>query len=341
MTRLRCGLLGLEDEGRVLLEALTAHPAFELVALGDPTHRALRETAEALRVPAFQDCRSLLVETTPRAVLIALPPDAAAEPLRICAERGIAVLQTAPWTVNFETAAAVVQSFERAGGLHAVGLPWRCEPAYEPLRDLNAALGRVYAMSVDAGGSLAGRDGWRGDAQRAGGGTLLQDAYEPVDLLVAACGLPNQVHATTGCAAGPADARPYDTEDAIALVGTYAQQRCATVQSCRAAAERGWTVVLRGAQASAEVTPHRLRLTGPAGERLTEKRVRQRQRYAPVLAAFAGALIQGVGNAALASRSHLPTMALMQAAYLSAKTGQPESPARFLALAGQPEWPRL
>ncbi len=335
MERLRCGVLGLAGEGQTLLEAVAANRALELVALADPDHPALRETAETFHAPVFRDCRSSLVEASPQAAFVALPAFQAVDALRTAAERGIAVFQLAPWAIDFEAAVGVVQLFERSGHPHVIARPWRVEPAYEPLREISPLLGRVYALEVNVTGTRVGRQGWRGDAQRAGGGTLFHDAYEPVDMLVTLCGLPEQVYAITAWVPGPGEPRPYDTEDAMSVLCRYTQDRMVTITSCRTADVGDWKVVLRGSRASAEITPPRLRILDGTGQKVTEKRVRQRNRYSLAVAAFTTALLEGVHDTSSTARQHLPTMALLQAAYLSAKTGHPESPAKLLDLAGR------
>ena len=176
MQRLRCGLLGLDGEGRSLLEAVVSNPALELVAVGDPEHPTLRETAEQTGAKAFQDCRSLLVETSPEAVFVALPACQAGDYLRTAAERAISVFQLVPWATDFETAAGLADLFERTGCPHVIARPWQTERAYGQLRDLHDLLGRVYAVGVDVIGSSGDRRGWRGDADRVGGGTQYHDA---------------------------------------------------------------------------------------------------------------------------------------------------------------------
>ncbi len=332
MKRLRCGLLGLAGEGQALLDAVVANPTVELVAVGDPEHPALRPTAEKFGAQAFEDCRSLLVEAPLEVVFVALPPYQAGEYLRTPAQRGVGVFQLAPWALDFEAAAELAHLFDGLGCPYVIARPWQTERAFDRLRDVREALGRVYAIDVDVVAARLGREGWLGDAQRAGGGTLLHDTYEQIDLVLTLCGLPEQVYAAAGWLPGPAEPRPYDTEDAMSVICKYSQDRFATITSCRAAAALKWKVTLRGTAATARVLPKSVRVTNSAGERIAEVRVRSRNRYSLAVNAFVTAMLEGTKSISPSAREHLPTMALMQAAYLSAKTGHPESPATFLDL---------
>ena len=334
MQRLRCGLLGLNGEGRGLLDAVVSNPALELVALGDPEHPGLRETAEQTGAKAFQDCRSLLVETSPEVVFVALPARLAGDYLRTAAEHAIGVFQLAPWAIDFEAAAGLADLFERSVCPHVIARSWQVERAYDRLRALHDLLGRVYAVGVDVIGSSRDRHGWRGDADWVGGGTLYHDAYEQIDMVVTLCGVPEQVYAAAGQITGPGGPRLHDTEDAMSVICNYSQDRFATVTSCRAEVAADWTVTMRGTAATARISPKSMRVTGPAGERISATRVRARNRYRPAVAAFATSLLEKTASIPSSSRDHLPTMAVMQAAYLSAKTGSPESPAAFLRITG-------
>lgn len=331
--RLRCALLGLGGEGKALLDAVLSNRALKLIALGDPEHPALQETAEAAGAQAFADCRLLVVETLPDAVFVALPAYQASDYVRASAERGIAVFQLAPWAIDFEVAATLVRLFGRHKGMHVVARPWQMEPAYERLGDVGELLGRVHTVNVEVMCARCRCEGWLADAHSAGGGALFNDAYEQVDMVVTLCGLPEQVYAVAGWVPGPGEARPYDTEDAMSVVCKYSQDRLATITSCRAADKADWTVTLRGSRASARITPQRLRITAPSGGKIVDRRVRNRNRYSAVVTTFATALREIPVATVSSSRDHLPTMAVMQAAYLSTKTGDPESPTKFLDMA--------
>ncbi|MCK4660854.1 MAG: Gfo/Idh/MocA family oxidoreductase [Phycisphaerae bacterium] len=336
MRRLRCGLLGLAGRGQDLLEAVASSPVVELIAIGDPGQPDLRRTAEKFRVQAFEDCRSLLVEMSPEALFCALPVYQAADYLPVAAERGIGVFQLTPWAIDFESAAGLVRLFESCRCPHVIARLWRVEPAYQRLGEVREFFGRVYAVEVHVSAPRPDREGWLGDAKRAGGGTLLHDAYEQVDMVVTLCGLPEQVYAVAGWFPGPGDPRPYDTEDAMSVVCRYAQDRFATVASYRTAGGDDWKVTLRGTAATAEVLPQSLRVLSSEGDCVSQARVCSRNRYTAAVAAFADSLLEGT-DLEPTSQDHLPTMAVIQSAYLSARTSHPESPAKFLHLAGNPQ----
>lgn len=96
-------------------------------------------------------------------------------------------------------------------------------------------------------------------------------------------------------------------------------------------------MTLCGSRATVAVTPDSMTVTDSEGQCLTQTTVRTTNRYAPAINVFVAALSADVQVIPSGVSEHLGTMATIRAAYLSVKTGQPESPGRFLELTGHGE----
>ena len=92
-----------------------------------------------------------------------------------------------------------------------------------------------------------GSTGWRGDSLRAGGGILLNGAYQQVDMLVHLMGMPIFVDAQCCTAVAPGKACNYDTEDAAQLAMRFTGERIASLTASLTASEPFWKVTLIGA----------------------------------------------------------------------------------------------
>ena len=105
------------------------------------------------------------------------------------AARGLAVFCEKPLATSLADAAAMADCVRRAGVVHQVGLVLRRSPAFTMLRRLAAdpANGRVMSIVFrdDQYIPIRGfyRSTWRGDAARAGAGTMLEHSIHDVDLL--------------------------------------------------------------------------------------------------------------------------------------------------------------
>jgi len=332
MKRLKVALLGLQGVGTELLRAAQADDQFELVAIAEADSETLRREAEGLSVPLFADHRSAIVESVQLgldAVLITLPPYQAVEFDVLAAERGIGVFQTVPWARNVLEARRVVEVFARCGVPLVLARPWQSEPATAGLRDPASLVGRVFAAEVSVRAS-PGPLGWRGDSVRAGAGVLLNDAYEQLDLLVCLFGLPQTVFGQARQAISPGAPRKYDTEDAMALTLVFSGDRVGSLMAWRGAGAPEWSITLVGQDGVIHLCRERMAVHRPDLLVPQVHSIRTSYRMAPALAAFGAAHQAGLRKRESMAAEHLSTIAVLEAAYLSAKTGAPESPRPFL-----------
>lgn len=335
MRRVRVGLLGLCGPGRELFEALRACPHTELASVADRDRTLTAKLAEVAEGKACDDYRQLIVESAGiglDAVFVALPASEAPEYVRLAARHGLAVLVVPPYARDFGTAVELAGLFPDERPL-IVARTWEHEPAYAKLQELPAVAGYVFCASGHLVENVADAPEWLGNAQQAGGGVLSHGGYELVDVVVMLVGVPDAVFAAAGFAVAPGQARPYDTEDAASVVFRYSDDRIAGITCRRARSGGAWRLTLAGDQATVTVTEGSLRVTNAAGQVVTEAVVETGNRFAAQVGALATAL--GAGTVPQSSRAtdHLKTLATLEAAYLSIRTGQAESPRGFLDLA--------
>jgi predicted dehydrogenase len=313
--------LGSSGPGLELLEALRADPKVELAAVSEASQR-LAERGRADSIEShYDDHRQLIVESAStgiEAVFMALPAFEAEEYLPVAAGRGLAVFVVPPFSRTFDTTVELAGRFSAKRCPIVVARTWAVEsPALagsqvvEQAGHIFAADGRVSEPTVDV-------QGWRGDSHRAGGGVLLHGGYEMVDAIVTLMGVPDAVFCATSAAAGPKQVRTYDTEDAAAATFRYADSRVATLACRRAETEPVWGLTLLGTQAT-------LSVTRPAKA--------PSNRFGPSVSLFLQALASQASPVPSQITEHLGTMATISAAYLSVRTGQVESPHKFLELA--------
>lgn len=344
MRQLRCAWFGAGRTGELLLEAVLAEPLLDVVALGEFEPPLPHPVGERLGVPVFRDARVLVVETAPDVLAVGLPVDQVGPVLGSACERGVAVFQTTPWAANLETAAAHVQAFVAADRPYALACPWGNEPAYAALWAEPSVLGRVYAaeVQVHAGTEApAGSDGATGSSPC---GLLRQEAYPPLDLLHHCCGLPEQVQAVPAWSRPRRRQHPGQAEDALMMVCRYGEGRAAGLTAHRTEAEPRWQITLCGTLGTMQVSDTSWQLLSPTGPPTETRRVRTAQPHRAGLRAFAEQVAAGETPGPAAAQAHLPTLAIIESAYLSAKTGHPESPAHLLDMVGRgavAEPPRL
>ncbi|MHC4698278.1 MAG: Gfo/Idh/MocA family protein, partial [Planctomycetota bacterium] len=231
MEQQRVALIGLAGVGGDYLAALRSEDGFDLVAVADTNREVLRQQvkpASGGSLGVYEDYRSLIVETAHAGLdllFVALEPFQSIEFVELAASRGIGVFHKAPFARDVEEARRVIAQFEAHGCPLAVSRSWQhdcglmessAHPIRNPRKNLSELIGRVHAAAAIVR-TADGADGWRGDRGRAGGGVLLNGAYEQVDMLISLLGVPESVYAQCSFQGAPGAVRKYDTEDAATL----------------------------------------------------------------------------------------------------------------------------
>ena len=346
MERLKTALIGLAGVGGDYLAALRSDDGFDLVAVADTDPEVLRRHVEGASLRAYDDYRSLIVETAHAGLdvlFVALEPFQSIEFMELAASRGIGVFHKAPFARNVEEARRVIARFDANGCSFMVSRFWQCEPTFADVANLSELIGRAHnAAGIVRTADHA--DGWRGDRGRAGGGVLLNGAYEQLDMLVSVLDVPGSVYAQCSVEGAPGAARKYDTEDAATLSLKLKGNRTASVTAWRSAPDPGWHITFVGEKGTVKLCEdgmtvvHRgeslecgtgFQPVGPTGWRAVPQTVRKNP-IAAAVSAVRAAHLAGNGLLTSTAADHLKTLAVIEAAYLSAKTGSPETPTRFL-----------
>jgi predicted dehydrogenase len=330
MKPVRTAVMGLSAVGEAFVAAVVGDERFRLCAVGDPDALRLAAVRDREGVPGFGDFRSLIVEMAREGLdllLVGAEPHESAELLPLAARHGVAVLHKAPFARTAGEARQIVAAFAAAARPLWVTRPLGFEKAYAALIEADAP---PFSATVSVRATARDLAGWRGDSKRAGGGVLLYDAYEQVDLLATIMGPVEQVVAMTAFAARGLTARAYDTEDAVVMAMHFAGGRIGAVSAVRGAVDADWRAVLLGSGAEVELLPGRMKRS-VAGGRPKATMVRTANRFAAQLTAV-GDYLQGrtVAVPGSTGEDHVATVAIIEAAYLSARTGAPESPTRML-----------
>ena len=355
-------VVGLGETGQSILDHVRERPGVRIAALCDIDGERLRRAADTLGAVAYTDHRSLFQESRRHGIdahFLALPIHQGVDALLTAASNAASVVVSPPFARSVVEGRRVIDAFHDAGTCCWSPRPWRNTATLNSLAQVAAIPGSVFACRADvlADGHVSG---WRGDRGRAGGGVLLHGAYDAIDFLVATLGLPLSVHAELSFAPSPGGPRTYDTEDAAAISMQFPRDVVASVWAARCTnTSPTWRVCMATPQGLAEATfdpqchgngdnPAMTSVAEPAGLDHTEDGSHRgsADHGAPTKnhgvegirpsIAMAGMIqvlnmLQGeMGPLPATAEQHLATLAAIDAAYLSAKTGASESPPSIL-----------
>lgn len=210
----RLAVVGAGQIGRRHLQAISAEPSCQAVAVVDPAPAGATAATE-WSLPRFTDLATMLDELAPEGVINATP-NALHVPLSmVCVERGIPVLVEKPIADTLESALALADAAETAAVPVLVGHHRRHNPIVRKAREIvrSGALGRLTAVSAtwlvhkpDAYFDVA----WR---REPGGGPILINLIHDIDNLRFIAGDIEAVQAMTSGAR-----RGFAVEDTAALL---------------------------------------------------------------------------------------------------------------------------
>jgi predicted dehydrogenase len=304
----------------------------QVVGLSDQDASAATACAAEADCPAYSDHRRLLVETRPDAVFLALPPAPAAELVRLAVQRGVHVWRETPLGRTLGEAVELYRAAESAGVHLAVGTQRRFMNSYRQGKARVARLGKLAMVQAHYCYDAGQVSSWHGD-RASGGGTLLGAGYQMLDLLIWMLGLPESVYTLCNRCPGRQAGPIYDTEDSACCLLRYHGKAPASLSVSRQFNPCSEGISVYGQEGSLEMQADRCVLRDRGGavvESFVDEAVPSSVFDAQVRA-FAQAVRGGAGRCECSARENLLTCSAIEAAYLSDRTGQPESPAEMLA----------
>lgn len=340
---LTAGILGLGSDGQLLLEAASASGHFRIVAVADQDHQKAEKVAAELKCTAYTDYRQLVVQNQFDCLLVAADIHTCDEHLRTAIKKRFNILKLAPPARDFEEALGYVQMAEAEKVRFATANPARFMPSYVKARELIAEgrVGQIYLVTAQCSINDTDRSPWRTDPKLAGGGVLLHDCYRLIDQILWNFPLPQQVYALTTNQAPDKQQRLYLTEDTAVVSLKFSDALTGSVIATRRAdiGSVGTHLKLCGKDALLTVTDNEVTLRpheGPDEQKWrfdeTERDVMER-----LVSSFAQSLQSPDEHELVSSAAeNLKDMAVLESAYLSARTGFPEEPARILQMARAP-----
>jgi predicted dehydrogenase len=343
---LTAAVLGLNDSGQRLLQAAVATGCFQIKAVADLDPQKAEKAAAEHHCDAYSDFRQLIVQNQFDCLLVAAETHTCDEQLKAALKKKFHVLKTAPPARTFEESLQYMRLAEGEGVQFAVANPARFQGSFLAAHDI-LAQGRLehpFLISASCSFRATDRGGWRADPNLAGGGVLLHDGYALIDQLLWSFSIPEQVYALKTNQAPDKQQRLYLTEDTAlvclrftdALMGSLVATRRNEVGPHRVVIE------VHAKEARLTVTEDQVELRTRDGRNDLKWQYDEDEQVATsrLLTSFARSLRSpqehpfagsGIGN--------LQNMAVLESAYLSARTGFPEQPARILRLAGNPAPP--
>ncbi len=327
---LRVAVLGSGERLEAVLAAVRATGQMEVVGqAGMPAGGGLPD------VPWFDDPRAVLGVSEVQAVLLAGSTRRDTEHALLAAERNLPLWRLPPAGRSFAESAEAATRVRRATVVRRIASWW--EHVFEHVWRELAFPADFKPLLSEVRLSVRGpvQQSWRANLAEAGGGVLATDGYGLLEALVALRGLPESVVAAAGRLRAASATR--ETEDTVVAVLRY-------TGGGQAVLRLGWdlppgerTLIHHGAAASVTLTDDVVRVADAEGLTIDERPLPAEWLPSELVRFVQFVRGDARDQAAAPLERHLAVSALLDALYLSARTGHPESPHKFYATAGWPE----
>jgi predicted dehydrogenase len=340
---LTTAVLGLDQKGWLLLDAASKAGCFQIRAVADlDAHRA-EKAAARYGCDAYTDYRQLIVQNQLDCLLLATDIHAYGEHLKTAIKRKFNILKLAPPARSFEEASEFAQMAESEGVTFAIANPARFNPSYITAHELilQGHIEQIYLITAYCSQTVPDRPAWYADPKLAGGGVLMHDCYQVLDQILWSFPVPQQVYALNTNGAPDKQQRLYRTEDTSVVSLRFNDALLGNIVATHRNEIGPNETVIRiyGRDAVLTVTDNLVTMT------TCEGRGDQRWQYDQDQADTMGRLLTDFAQSiriaqepslVSSAAESLRNMAVLESAYLSARTGFPEEPAKILQFGRSP-----
>jgi predicted dehydrogenase len=338
--KLDTAILGLNERGQLLLKASEAVDCLRIQAVADKDTILAEKTAGQYKCAAYDDYRQLIIQNQLDCLLVAAPMHSCDEYVRMAMKKKFNVLKMAPAARGFEEAAEFVRLAEEQQIQFAVANPSRFARSYVELQKLLEEEQMEHVFLLTAFCNLGGhpQPGWRTDPKLAGGGVLLHDCYRMIDQVVLNFDMPQQVYSLNTNQAQDKQQRLYLTEDTAIVTMKFSDTFIGNFIATRRAetGPKEGFLKLYAKDKILTVSDTQLTVSDGLGRAIKKSKYEDDELVCTteLLKSFASSILSPEKNRLRSSgRENLKDMAVIESAYLSARTGFPEETGKMMQMA--------
>jgi len=337
--KLKTAILGLDECGLLLLEAAGRLDHFNIHAVADKDTNLVEKIAAEHQCAAYDDYRQLIIQNQLDCLLVTAGMHSCDEYVKMAMKKRFNVLKLAPAARNFEEAAQFVRLSEEEEIKFAVANPTRFSKSFLALRQFlqQSQIEQIFLMTAFCNVGDYPHYSWQTDWKLAGGGVLLHNCYRLIDQMLWNFEMPQQVYSLNTNPAQDKQQRIYLTEDTAVVTMKFSDTFIGNLIASRRAGigPKEEFIKLYGKDKILTVSDTNLTVSDENGK------ISEEYKYdddllgctTEMLKNFALSILSPKENKLCSTgRENLRNMAVIESAYLSARTGFPEEPNRILQM---------
>ena len=340
---IKIAAIGLNEATEPWLETAWESDCYTIVAVGDERAERTEAFARKYECQAFTDYRQLIIQTDADFILFGSPVHLCAEFIRLALQEKRNVLKIPPPSLDFDQLAEFHRLAQKHGTLFLVTQHGRFGLPFGHIRDTvthpdhKQSWHLISAVCHTPMGEMEPTKRWLNDPTTAGGGVLLQNCYDLIDELVLCFGLPQRIYALTVNQAPDRSQRLSLTEDTAVITMQFTDNLIAQLCASRTLGPARRHLRVHGKTQHLTATEDEVVIYDNSGQLI------DRQHYPDDDAPSRRRMLENLALSLLSPKDNtyypkygcdLRTFAVIEAAYLSNRTGMPQEPSRILTLAG-------
>jgi len=338
--KITTAVLGLNDKGQLLAEAAARLGSFELAAVADKDTGLAESTAGKYGCTAYDDYRQLIMQNQLDCLIVAAGMHSCDEHIKTAMKKKFNILKLAPVARDFEEAAEFVRLAEDEGIKFAVANELRFSQSFSALAEFLEQHSVEQIFLIEAVCIVGDKPApqWQSDWKLSGGGVLLRNCFGLIDQIVTNFKVPEQVYSLNINQAGDRQQRLYLTEDTALLTMKFNDTLIGNLITSKAFGQEKLLLKIYGKEKILTVTNSTFTVSDHSGKTVRKEQFRDNEvtRMKKLLEKYAQSFILSDKSKLYSSgMENLHNMAVIESAYLSARTAMPEEPARILQMASK------
>jgi len=344
--KLKTALIGLNEDGQQTLDAISKLDCFQLLAVADIDTKLAEKTASVHDCDPYDDYRQLIMQNQLDCLIVTGPIHRCDEYIKIAIKNKTNILKFAPPARNLEETVEFYKLAKSNKTRFTVANTYRFAKSFAKLAAFLAKGQLEQITLITAQGNFANKKHplWQTDPKLSGGGVLLHNCYGLIDLILKHNPLPQQVYSVNTNYAIDRKQRLAITEDVASMTMKFTDTTFANILADKNTGEK-LLLKIHSKDKTLTVTNSQFAISNKYGKTIQKTIYNDTElvRITKLLETFALSITSPDEHKFPNDISQdIKNMAVIQAAYLSAKTSMPEQPERIMQMAQlKPEliWP--
>lgn len=337
--KLKIAILGLDGEGQLLVKAASGIDYFQIQAVADRDANLAERVGAEHKCAGYDDYRQLVMQNQLDCLLVAAGMHSCDEHIRAAMKNKFNILKLAPAARNFEEAVEFVRLAEDEGVKFAIANPYRFAQSFRAFRQFlqEGRLEEVFLITAFCNVGDEAGPSWRTDPRLAGGGVLLCNCYQIIDQMMLNFPIPQSVYSLSTSQAADKQQRLCLTEDTSLVTMKFSDTLTGNLVAFRraGAGAKQESLSVYGKDRIIMVNHSGFAISDGLGQIIEETKYDDDELccMTELLKDFTMSILLPEENKLCSSgRENLKNMAVIEAAYLSARTSLPEEPVRIMQM---------